>query len=69
MGAAYQIFGKTVQPHQLSIATLGLVTLLALPKPWGPTAPKHPAIDASSKEEETFVKEYMKKHGEQEKHH
>lgn len=41
MGAAYQIFGKTFQPHQLALATLGSVVLLVLPKPWGPPSPTH----------------------------
>lgn len=62
MGAAYHVFGKTVQPHVLSIATLGLVTLIALPKPWGPAKPDHPSIDASSKEEEKFVQDFLAKH-------
>ncbi|GBL47796.1 hypothetical protein CAJCM15448_00700 [Candidozyma auris] len=54
MGAAYQILGKSVQPHVLSLATLGLVAFVAMPKPW--------AINASSKEEEKFVQDFLAKH-------
>lgn len=62
MGAAYNVFGRSVQPHVLSMATLGAVVFVALPKPWGPAAPAHPAINAASKEEETFVKNYLAQH-------
>lgn len=62
MGAAYQILGKSVQPHVLSLATLGLVTFIAVPKPWGPAKPEHPAIEASSKEEEKFIQDFLAKH-------
>ena len=57
MGAAYHIFGKTVQPHQLALATLGSVVLLVIPKPWT-VKPAH----ASSPEEDKFVKEWLAKH-------
>ncbi|CAN3359390.1 ATP synthase subunit K, mitochondrial [Diutina catenulata] len=59
MGAAYHIMGRAVPPHQLALATLGLVTFIAMPKPWGPAAPKHPEINASSKEEEAFIKKFL----------
>lgn len=62
MGAAYQIFGKSVQPHVLSLATLGAVAFVAIPKPWGPAKPTTPAINASSKEEEKFVQDFLAKH-------
>lgn len=61
MGAAYTILGRSVQPHQLALATLGAVVFVAAPKPWGPSAPKHPSINASSPEEEKFVKEWLAK--------
>ncbi|KAI5964031.1 ATP19 [Candida theae] len=68
MGAAYHIFGKTVQPHQLAIATLGSVVLLVIPKPWA-VKPTHPSINASSPEEEKFVKEWLAKHDKTEEKH
>lgn len=65
---AYTILGKTVPSHQLALATLGSVILVAAPKPWGPPAPKHPQINASSKEEEKYVQEWLAKHSAEEKH-
>lgn len=65
MGAAYQILGRAVPPHQLALATLGLVVFAVIPKPWGPAAPKHPAINASSPAEEEFVKKYLSQNAEQ----
>lgn len=63
MGAAYQILGRAVQPHQLAIATLSLVVVGVAPKPWsGSSAPSHPQINSSSPEEEKFVKEWLAKH-------
>ncbi|EMG49478.1 ATP19 ATP synthase subunit K [Candida maltosa Xu316] len=64
MGASYQVFGKTVQAYQLSLATLGGAALLVVPKPWGPPKPTSPAINAASPEEEKFVKEWLAKHSE-----
>lgn len=68
MGSAYTILGRSIPSHQLAIATLSAVVLLVAPKPWGPPAPKHPSINASSPEEEKFVKEYLAKHLQEEKH-
>jgi F-type H+-transporting ATPase subunit k len=65
MGAAYQILGKSVPSHYLSLATLGAVVLTVAPKPWGPGAPAHPQISASSPEEEKYVKEFLAKHAEE----
>lgn len=62
MGAAYQILGRSVQPHVLALATLGAVVFVAVPKPWGPAKPSHPAISASSPEEEKYVKDFLAKH-------
>lgn len=67
MGSAYTILGRSVPSHYLAIATLSSVVLLVGPKPWGPPAPTHPPINASSPEEEKFIKEYLAKHLE-EKH-
>lgn len=61
MGAAYNIFGRSVQPHVLAMATLGAVVFVAVPKPWGPPKPTHPPIDAASPEEDTFVKDFLAK--------
>ncbi|OUT22374.1 hypothetical protein CAS74_002092 [Pichia kudriavzevii] len=41
---------------------LGPVVLLAAPKPWAPAVKKEAEINASSKEEEAFVKAYLEKH-------
>ncbi|CAI5757194.1 unnamed protein product [Candida verbasci] len=68
MGAAYTIAGKTFQPHQLALATLGTVVLYIIPKPWNPK-PQHPSINASSPEEEKFVKEWLAKHQPKEEKH
>lgn len=62
MGASYQILGKSVPSYKLAIATLGAVTLVALPKPWGPGAPQHPPIVASSDEEAKFIEKYVQDH-------
>lgn len=67
MGAAYHIMGRSVPAHQLAIATLGLVTLLAIPKPWNP-APKHPKIIAESEDEKKFIEKYVQDHLKAEKH-
>lgn len=66
MGAAYTILGKSVQPHILALATLGAVVFVASPKPWGPAKAAHPSINASSPEEEKFIKDFLAKH--EEKH-
>ncbi|EGW32522.1 uncharacterized protein SPAPADRAFT_61584 [Spathaspora passalidarum NRRL Y-27907] len=69
MGAAYTILGRTFQPHQLAIATLGAVVYLVAPKPWAAKeVSAGPAINASSPEEEKFVKEWLAKHTAEEKH-
>lgn len=62
MGSAYQILGRTYQPHQLALATLGLLTLMVIPKPFARKQPKVVEIKADSKEEEKFIKEYLEKH-------
>ncbi|GMF16225.1 hypothetical protein B5S31_g3779 [[Candida] boidinii] len=66
MGAAYNILGKSVPPHHLAIGTIGAVVALVIPKPWGTTVKPQPEIQASSKEEEAFITEFLSKH--QEKH-
>ncbi|AQZ11499.1 ATP19 (YOL077W-A) [Zygosaccharomyces parabailii] len=62
MGHAYQILGRTCQPHQIAIATLGFVALLAAPNPFSKKQPKTVDFSASSPEEEKFIKEYVQKH-------
>lgn len=62
MGHAYQILGRTFQPHQIAIATFGLVALLAAPNPFAKKQPKTVDISAGSPEEEKFIKEYVEKH-------
>lgn len=69
MGAAYHILGRTVQPHQLAIATLGAVVFFTLPKPWGASKPTTPPISASSPEEEKFIKDFLAKNTESVKEH
>lgn len=58
-----------MQPHQLAIATLGLAVFVLAPKPWGPPAATHPAINASSPEEDKFVKDFLAKHAEKDSKH
>ncbi|AWU77391.1 uncharacterized protein C5L36_0D01280 [Pichia kudriavzevii] len=62
MGANYNLLGRSIPPHYLSLATIGAVVLLAAPKPWAPAVKKEAEINASSKEEEAFVKAYLEKH-------
>lgn len=69
MAAAYSILGRSVPSHQLALATLGAVVFLVIPKPWGPPAPKHPSVNASSPEEEKFVKEWLAKNAPKEEKH
>nr|C0HK66.1 RecName: Full=ATP synthase subunit K, mitochondrial [Ogataea angusta] len=59
---AYTLFGKAIPPHHLAIATIGTVVALVAPKPWSPKVKLEPKIDASSPEEEKFIKEYLEKH-------
>lgn len=62
MGAAYNILGKSVPPHFLALGTIGAVVLLVAPKPWAPATKREATIDASSKDEEDFIKAYLAKH-------
>lgn len=62
MGSAYQILGRTYQPHQLALATIGLLSLVVMPNPFSKKQPKVVDIKADSKEEEQFIKEYLEKH-------
>lgn len=61
MGSAYTILGRSVPSHQLALATLGAVVLVAAPKPWAAAPPAVPSINAASAEEEKFVKEWLAK--------
>lgn len=62
MGAAYNILGRAIPPHQLALGTIGAVVLLVLPKPWAATPKKEAKIEASSPEEENFIIQYLEKH-------
>lgn len=62
MGGAYTILGRTVQPHQLALGTLGAVLLLVVPNPFKSKPAAKPLFTASSKEEEDFIKAYLDKH-------
>lgn len=62
MGGAYKILGRTFQPHQLAIATLTTVAVIAAPNPFAAKKPKVAEIKAESAEEEAFIKTYIEKH-------
>lgn len=62
MSAAYTILGRTVQPHQLALGTLGAVLLLVIPNPFKSKQPAKPLYSTSSKGEEDFIKAYLEKH-------
>lgn len=62
MGCTYQILGRTYQPHQLFLATLGLIIFIDIPKSCMNKQPKVVDIKAHSKEEEQFIKGYLEKH-------
>ncbi|KAK9434105.1 hypothetical protein V1505DRAFT_361346 [Lipomyces doorenjongii] len=61
-GAVYHILGRAVKPHQLAIATLGTTALLVYGSTGGKKSEKAalPPINASSPEEEDFVKTFLK---------
>ncbi|KAF1998758.1 hypothetical protein P154DRAFT_577624 [Amniculicola lignicola CBS 123094] len=61
--ATYPIFGRQVGAHWLSIATLtttGAIAYLSL-SGGKKSEQAGPAINAKSKEEESFVKDFLKK--------
>lgn len=62
MSGAYKIFGRTYQAHQLAIATLSVVALCVMPNPFAAKKPKTVELNASSPEEEEFIKNYLEKH-------
>lgn len=62
MGAAYQILGRAVPPHQLALGTIGAVVLLVMPKPWAAAPKKEAKIEAANADEEKFIKQYLEKH-------
>lgn len=62
MGSAYHILGRTVQPYQISLATLSLVAFLAVPNPFAKKQPKTLDFAASSSDEEKFISDYVEKH-------
>ncbi|KAK9320731.1 hypothetical protein V1517DRAFT_328533 [Lipomyces orientalis] len=61
-GAVYHILGRAFKPHQLAIATLGTTGLLVFGLSGGSKSEKAsmPPINASSPEEEDFVKTFLK---------
>lgn len=60
MGSAYQILGRTFQPHQLALATLGAISLVVMPNPFKGKSAKTVEIKGDSKEEEQFIRDYLK---------
>lgn len=64
MGAAYHIMGRNVPSHFLALGTIGLAALIAMPNPFSSKKAKTVEFNASSKEEEKFIKEYLVKHSE-----
>ncbi|PUU72737.1 hypothetical protein B9Z19DRAFT_1096661 [Tuber borchii] len=61
MVAMYTIAGRQVGSHILAIATLGTVFTLTTLSVGGKKTETTPPIQASSKDEEKFVKEFMAK--------
>lgn len=59
MGATYKVLGKSVPAYLLAIATISSVVFLVVPKPWNKNKAVHPPINASTLEEEAFVKDYV----------
>ncbi|KAL6944708.1 hypothetical protein ACO0RG_001454 [Hanseniaspora osmophila] len=68
MGAAYNILGRSVLPHQLALGTFGAVIFFLLPNPFAskPQVQSVP-IKAGSKDEEDFIKKYLQEHSTTEK--
>ena len=64
MGSTYEILGRTFQPHQLAIATLSLVAIVAAPNPFAAKKPRVVDLQAGSPEEEAFIQTYIAKHSE-----
>ncbi|KAF2836112.1 hypothetical protein M501DRAFT_997351 [Patellaria atrata CBS 101060] len=59
----YEIFGRKVGSHVLSMATLGTTfagSWLALRGDGKKTAQQTPPINASSKDEENFIQDFLK---------
>ncbi|KAK9471712.1 uncharacterized protein V1510DRAFT_419413 [Dipodascopsis tothii] len=69
-GASYIVFGRTVFPHQLAIATLGSalgLTLLATAGGKKESKPTAPPIVAETAEEKDFISDWLKKLEEEKK--
>lgn len=62
MVATYTIMGRVVPSHHIALATLGLTSLLAIPNPFKSKPAPTVKIDASSPEEEAFIKKYLSEH-------
>ncbi|KAF2464480.1 uncharacterized protein BDR25DRAFT_296723 [Lindgomyces ingoldianus] len=70
MVAMYTIAGRQVGSHVLAMATLGTTFVGAYLSMGGKKAESNqgPPINAKSKEEESFIKEFVKKAQGEEKH-
>ncbi|CCC68616.1 hypothetical protein NCAS_0B05320 [Naumovozyma castellii] len=62
MANTYEIMGRVIQPHQLAVATIGAVALIALPNPFACKKEKVAEIKGKSPEEDKFIKEYLEAH-------
>lgn len=62
MSNAYQIMGRTFQAYQLALMTIGVLGFFIVPNPFARSKPPTIKIQASSKEEEEFIKDYLKRH-------
>ncbi|KAG0233829.1 hypothetical protein BGW42_006449 [Actinomortierella wolfii] len=62
MGASYVIFGRQVPTYKLALATYALVAspVVASKVSKKETSPANVAIKASSKEEEDFIREFVR---------
>ncbi|CAB4403922.1 unnamed protein product [Rhizophagus irregularis] len=69
MGGSYLIAGRNVSSHYLAITTLATVGLgaFAISKRIKSKKPNTPPINASSADEEAFIKEFLKHAEEEEK--
>ena len=57
MGCTYQILGRTYQPHQLVLATLGLITFIDIPKSFMNKQPKLVDINAKLRKKNNLLKD------------
>lgn len=62
MAVIYNIFGKQVASQYLALATIGAIALVAMPNPFASRKPRTVEFNASSVEEEAFIRSYLEKH-------